>query len=711
MTNNNTPNPSLTDNLRTVRVGLRKDLEVSRHIFRHEPTYIVRDRITFQSQKFSPTDYRVLVSIDPSRTLGGIFEALVVEGLAEKDEEESFYRFIMNLHQLGFLHLPISDDKTLHRRHMMKQRAQQISKIKGFLFLRVPLWNPSAFLDRHIDRMRFLFSKTAFFVWLMMVATAIFIVVTKWSELAQPATGLLASRNVALMWVTLIGLKILHEFGHAFACRHYGGHVPEMGAFIMMFTPVAYVDATASWGFSNKWHRIIVSLAGMYVEAFIASIAVFVWAMTGPSIVNSLAYNIIFLASVITALFNINPLMRYDGYYIFSDLVEIPNLRARASQKVKIVFKKWFLGIETNAVAPGRRLNTILFVYGVLATIYRTMLILGIAALLATKMFVLGIGMAIVYAGGALVGLIKSLTHYLWSAQETAHVRRRAIALGIVALIMLPAAALTIPIPSRVHAQGLVTAEHETVIRAPSPGFTNTTHISNGDTISAGDMVVSLSSDDMLERLAEIQAARSAADIRYNAYATGQPSLAAQEATRIESLTLAISKIEEKINKLSVSAPTSGIVADLVHDSQIGVFLTEGAPIATIVEGHWQVRALLSEDQVTQCQLAIGTEVVFRAAFAPATLMYGKIIRISPAGSKTIELLPLTQLAGQDVVIDPRTQRAQQPYFEIVVRLPILVEKGQLRQGMTGSIMLHAHPRSLGTRLLVRFQRFIAKII
>ncbi len=496
------PPQTLAPRLRAVRVGLRSDLEVSRHLFRGAVSYIIRDPITFQSQRLDPADYEILVAIDSRRGLSEIFDQLRRRGKMTTDDEEQFYQFVMHLHRLGFLRLPISDDKLLFRRYRAKRAARRKEKLFGFLFLRIPLWNPDAFLERTIGYVRPVFGKLFFALWLTLMACAAWVLVHQWQELGQPMQGLLAARNLPLIWITLIVLKIFHEFGHAYACKHLGGHVPEMGAYLIVFTPCAYMDATACWGFTSRRDRLIVCLAGMYVESVFAALAVFIWSSTGPSLLRDLAYNVIFLAGAVTVLFNINPLMRYDGYYIMSDLTEVPNLRQRSTRYVLNVLKRIFLGVPLEDRPATRRLGALLLCYGVSATVYRAALMLAIAAILASKMFVVGMMLAVFFVASGLVRIVRKLMKYLWHAEETAPMRRRAIALGLVTLIVVPALAVLLPVPTHVQARGILTTEHEAVIRAQTAGFLERSHVEDGDLVREGDLIALLGNDTCLERIA-----------------------------------------------------------------------------------------------------------------------------------------------------------------------------------------------------------------
>jgi len=705
-----TPSPALGPRLGPVHVGLRDDLEVSRHLFRGEPSYIVRDPMTFQNRRLEPADYEVLVSLEPSRPLSAVFQGLVERRRVTPEQEEEFYRFVLSLHQLGFLHLPIADGRILFQRQQIRQRARRREKLLGFLFLRVPLWNPDAFLERTVRLVRPLFSRAAFLAWMMLMAAAGYVAFRNRAELRQPLEALLAAQNLPLMWITLVVLKVLHEFGHAYACKRYGGYVPEMGAYFIVFTPCAYVDATASWGFTRKRERIVVCLAGMYVESFLAALAVFVWALTGPSWIHGAAYNVIFLAGVVTVLFNVNPLMRYDGYYILSDLTEVPNLRSRSTAHVLDTLKRFALGVAVTSRPIGRRLRWLLFTYGTAATLYRATLLLAIAALLATKMFLAGLLLAALFLGATLYSSLVKLIRYLWHAEETAPVRRRAVVLGALLLVALPAGLFAVPLPVRVHARGVLTTENEAVVRAATPGFVVQPHVRPGQLVRRDDPLVELANDAEVEAVAAAQAAVLAAETRRDAFQIDEPDRALQEQERAEAFRAALAQSRRRLAELSVRTPAQGRVITCLEPNDIGTFIDEGTPIARIASGRWQVRALLSEAELRAAHPRPGDAVEFRTAAGGSPAFHGTVGRVDPAGSRRVDLAPLTQLAGGGIAVDPPTGQAAEPYFELVIDLSPRHD-GDLRDGMTGVVRLDGTAEPLARTALRRLTRFVNQLM
>jgi len=699
----------LASRLGNVHAGLREDIDTTRHLFRGQPSYIIRDPLTFQSHRFDLADYEILVHLDESRPLSAVFEALVARGRLKREDEESFYEFILFLHRVGYLNLPVADGKLLYRRHKARQAARRRRRIFNFMFLKLPVWNPDAFLDKTVALARLLFHPIFFLVYLTLLAGAGLVAVGSWRELAEPLNGLLAADNLLLIWLTLVGLKTCHEFGHAFACKHFGLHVPEMGIYLVAGVPCAYVDASAAWGLTQRSKRVIIGMAGMYVESIIAALATLLWAMTGPSLINSTAYNIIFLAGVVTVVFNINPLLRYDGYFVLSDLVEIPNLAQRASRYLLAVAKHRLLGIRSQEQATGLRLKVVLFVYGIVSPLYRVLVLLAITALLASKLLVVGLFLGGGYLLSVFAGHTWRLTRYLWCAEETAPVRYRAVALSLLMLVAIPATLVLIPFRTTVHAPGIVSATKETVVRADAPGFLLRAEGESGETVALGCPIATLGNDTLEGLLAEAAARLEAAEIRRDAYRLDRPALAIEEDQRVRAYKIEVRTRRERIASLRRLAPVAGRLVACVRPTDAGKFIPTGGELARIISGTWEVRALLSQQDISAAEPGIGDAVEFRAAAEPDIVVHGVIERIDPYGDRLVSLPALTQLGSNDIIVEPLSGEAFQPYFLLVIRLAGSdpSEADSLQHGMTGRVRLRALSEPLGLHLYRRVARFL----
>ncbi len=708
-TANATSGSTIAAKLRGVRVGTREDLEVSRHVFRGDVSYILRDPITFQSHRFDPHDYAIFCAIASDATLGDLFDRLTGQGTLEHGDEGAFYQFILALHGLGYLRLPLSDEALLYRRHKLKTQHRFRQKLTGFLFLRVPLWNPDSFLTRTLRFARPLFSRPFFVFWLALMGAAAFVVAQNRERLNEPLEGLLAAQNLPLLWLTLIVLKAFHEFGHAYACKHYGGHVPEMGAYLILFTPCAYVDATACWGFTRKRERILVCLAGMYVESVFAASAALVWAFTESSMLHSLAYNVMFLASAITVLFNINPLMRYDGYYVLSDVTEVPNLRERAGQYLLSVAKRIVLGLPIANPPRGWRLCVLLMGFGIAAAFYRVALILGIAAILAGKWFFVGVLIGVYYVGAAVVTTVRRLTQYLIHAEETAPIRWRAAAVSVVALVGIPALVGLIPLPSHVHAGGIVTREHEAVVRALAAGVVAAAVQQPGRFVQAGDLLVELTNDDAMESLAYTRSKLESSRIRIDAFHSVDPVRCLQEQAQATALQDSVTEAERKLNDLSIVADLSGEIVECLSDNDRGTYLSTGHAVATLVSGDWQVRTWLRAAEWSRIRPHPGQSVEFRPTAAADNVFSGRVLSVTPMGTTHLEADALTQIGGGDLLVEPSTRTATEPLFEVRIALAA-AESPALRFGSTGTIRFRGETEPLGRSVIRRVHRFLNRL-
>lgn len=695
---------SLAQRLGPARVDLRPDLQVFRHLFRGEPSYVVRDPASMQSHRFGADDYRVLVRITSERSLAEIREDLVRDGLLGEDGEDDFYRFVVSLHNLAFLSLPVSDDRALYRRYVAREKARRTERVLGFLSLRIPLWNPDDFLDRTARRVSWLYSKGAFVAWALLMLASLAFAATNWRELVTPSHSILDVGNLPVLWVTLVALKVLHEFSHAYACKARGGAVPEMGILLVLLTPLAYVDATSAWGFVRRRDRIVVSLAGMYVETIIAAVALAVWATTPSESVRIVAHDVLLLASVVTIALNANPLMRFDGYYVLSDLLEIPNLRARAERAVRSVLKKLCFGIDDPVPDTRAAVVPFLFLFGVASVVYRAVLVVSISMIVATKAFLLGLAFAVGYLGHQFLRLVTTLTGYLLHSPETESHRGRAVALGGALLLGVPLLAVVVPVPESVRAQGVVEHEREVVLRAEHGGFLGSVQAQEGEVVAPGAMIARLENPLLESSVAEAEAAEEVARLRAAAFRADRSSRAVPEARLAGASLRTLEERRRELAALNVTTDVPGTVVDVLSTGELGRFVKPGEAVARIAGGPFLLRVLLSEHDVASVGAREGDVVRVRVAAAPSRTFEGEISRIVPAGSRQIAHEALTQLAGGEIPVAERTHSSAAPYFELTVRLPDAAAT-ELRDGMRGQALLEGRSEPLAVSLLRRVLR------
>ena len=288
------------------------------------------------------------------------------------------------------------DSMELFRRYEQDRLSKLTRRLVSPLSIRIPLFDPERMLEFLIPLVRPLFSWIGFIIWTLVVGVGIALVVSHWTDLTHNISDrVLNTDNLLLIWLSFPFIKLLHELGHALATKHWGGEVHEMGISLLVLTPVPYIDASASSAFPDKRKRIFVAAAGMMVELFIATLALFVWLNVENGLVSAAMFNIMLIGGVSTLFFNGNPLLRFDGYFMLADAIEIPNLGGRSTQYLGYLCQRYLFDVqsaESPVTADGERRWFVL--YGIAAFIYRLIITFVIVLFIPTKFFIVGILLA-----------------------------------------------------------------------------------------------------------------------------------------------------------------------------------------------------------------------------------------------------------------------------------------------------------------------------
>lgn len=440
-------------------ITLRPRVVARRQVFRGERWHVLHDPFNNQFFRLRPEAYAFVARLRADRTVEEVWKETVEENPDTAPGQEEVIQLLAQLYHANLLHYrEVADSGQFFERYKKRRQRERLFTWWNLMFARFPLFDPDALLTRLRPALRFLFRPWAAVLWLVVVGLALKTVVDHAGELAAQAGGVLAPSNLFLLYAGIVFLKVLHEFGHAAACKHFGGEVHTLGVMLLVFSPLPYVDVTASWAFRERRKRIAVAAGGMIAEFFVAALAALVWAQAGPGVVRDLAFNMMIAAGVTTLLFNANPLLRYDGYYILTDLLDLPNLYQRAQQMLHFLAKKHLFGVRraTPPVVNSTRERAWLVGYGVASTVYRVLIFAGLIWFVSGRFLLLGMLMAVFCAiAWGVVPLVK-FVNYLATIPELERTRPRAI--GVTAGI---AAALTLifgvlPVPQTLRAPGVL---------------------------------------------------------------------------------------------------------------------------------------------------------------------------------------------------------------------------------------------------------------
>jgi putative peptide zinc metalloprotease protein len=568
----------------TLKPKLRGTAQISRQYYRGERWYVVRDAASNQFHRLSDAAYRFVGLLDGTRSVGEAWD--LVGGQLEDDAptQPEVIQILSQLYAANLVETDISPDATvLLRRHKKQQQRKMQGRLMNVLFPRIPIWDPDRFLCRWLPAVKHLLSKWGAIVWLVVVAFTIAMLIPEWSRLKVAAGDAISPSNWLYLWAVFVLIKFIHECGHAFACRRFGGEVHEMGIMFLVFIPTPYVDASTAWAFPNKWARMFVGAAGMIVELFVASLCALFWIFATPNTLPSqLAYNAMFIASVSTVIFNANPLLRYDGYYMLSDFLEIPNLQMRSREYMLGLIKRYVFRIKPTQPLPPTGQCILLFVYGVLSTAYRVFVGVMIILVVTWKVPILGVLMGI---GGLVtwccVPIVK-LFKYLMLEPELHRKRGRAwvfsgsVAAAVVLLVGI------IPFPVSIYAEGIIEPKQKEVLHATTPGWVSEIRAHDGDKLHAGDVIVVCDSPEINAKLLDLNAHAEEIKIRMRQSSVKDMAQMYIDEIELDSVNQELAEYTRKKNEMTITAPIDGyLIAPELHNLQ-NCYLERGKEVATV---------------------------------------------------------------------------------------------------------------------------------
>ncbi len=451
-----------------VRLRLRQDLNIAPQKYEGRTYWVVKDPVSMRYYRFKEQEHFLLQFMDGDHTLDEAQKEYEQRFRPERLKLEDLEHFAQQLLTAGLAQNESPRaGKQLFDRRKKRLRSEWMQALTNILYIKIPIFDPDKLLIRMMPYCGWVFSGWAILLaHLYFLGTLIFVGMhfEKFYDNLPRYQEFFTFGNLGWMWLALGVVKVIHEFGHGLSCRKYGGEVHEMGALFLCLSPCLYCNVSDAWTLPSKWKRIVISYAGIYIELFIAATATFVWWYT-PShpFINNLALCLMVVCSISTIIFNANPLMRYDGYYVMADWLEIPNLRDRSNRFLKNVVLEHCLGVEVQPETYMATTRKVLFItYAVVSYIYRWVITYSILIFMAT--FLKPYKLVVVSQMLAVASLASMVGWPLWRLGKNLHRRGRlpdmktgrAVVSGlIVAAVVI--AFFTVPLPvSRVRQTGLV---------------------------------------------------------------------------------------------------------------------------------------------------------------------------------------------------------------------------------------------------------------
>ncbi len=668
---------------------LRSTVQTKRQHYRGRLWHVVADPANNSFYRLDDAAYQFIGMLDGHRSVNEAWSACQEQLGDRAPTQGEAIRLLGQLYTSNLLQAELAGDAAgMFERHRKRKSQEVRGYLMNILFVRLPLLDPDAMLERWMPLYGWIFKKWGVALWGVLLVMGIMSVAGRYGELFNSAAGVLDPNNLVWLYLSFAGIKLVHEAGHACAAKKFGheecggehgshtggaGEVHAMGIMLLMMMPVPYVDATSAWALRNKWRRMFVGAAGMYVELAVASIAAMVWANTSSgSAIHAIAYNVMFIASLTTLLFNANPLLRYDGYYILSDMLEMPNMAQRGKEYVYYLVKKKVYGVRrARNPAHGRDERGWLLGYGVLSACYRVFVSMSILLFVADKLFIAGVVMGFAAVYGWLIKPIGRWVHYLSTSPELQRNRQRAIvstaALAAVVLLM----ASVVQLPDRDQAIGVIEPRHLATVHMQADGFVESVLPSGTAVEPREETLVAAENMELQTRRRELVARKELAETQKRAASIDERALAQSLGKQVVALDSQIARLDEQLAMLQVKAPFVGTWVVRDASKLLGAYLRRGEEIGVIATIDDLVIRVAADQHLgprIEPELGVGGAVQLRVKGRPDIEFRGTITKILPAGQKRLPSPALGYLAGGSIRVDGADEqgtKAMEPFFEI----------------------------------------------
>ena len=734
---------SLSSEERPIGMSTRADLVIQESVYQGEKCWVVKDPLAMKYFRLMAPEHLVLSTmrqpcsyLDLKNRLDRAFPESITK-------LESLQQLVVSLHRSGLLKSESSGQaKPLRKRRNkeLKQKAMQL--LSSIISLRLPGFDPDRLLGFLYGRLSWMFSTWfTVVVWATVIAAGSLVLgnLDEFYAKLPDFQSFFAFDNVLFMGAILILTKTVHEFGHGLMCRHYGGECHEIGFMIMVMTPAMYCNTSDSWVLPNRWHRMAIGAAGMYVELMLAAICTFIWWFTIPGWLHYLALNIMFLSSVSTLLFNANPLLRYDGYYILSDFLEIPNLAQKSKLALTSTLRVWCLGMKpvNSRLLPQR--NIVAFAtYSVASFVYRWMIMLfifwfvmeifepwGLAALGYLMVTFSVFGMVV-------IPLYKMVKFFLYPGRLR-EVKRFNLVFTLACVLTLAALVCLVPFEQYVMGECRIRPRGAQMVYVQEPGTLVNLKVAAGDRVEEGQVLAVLENREFDLELAALHGEAAKLRLDLTGYELNRnlhldsERLITETRTALQSVDEQISLKELQVAPLTLKANRDGIVVappnqvrqpssgrDLqswsgspLSQENIGAFLAPNT-VVCIVADPTDFEAIVVLDQMDIKLLRPKQPVKYCVEQFRDTMLSGEVSYVS---QDELSLVPreLSQSNGGPIAVKP-TAEGERPVLKLFEAFATIdpkqakEQKVKLARGFFGSAKVHVGHATLG-EMGVRYLR------
>jgi len=565
---------------RPFSIAVRADLTFQPMEFQGRRCWNVKDPLTLRYFQLNEEEAFLLQHLDGARSLTELQQLFERRFAPRRVSLEQLHGFVGLLHREGLTvsHAFGQGEELLqrHRQAVSQRRRQALANV---LAIRLRGFDPEPLLQWLYPKLSWAFTRQAWAFGATFILVAVLLVLLHFDTFLSRlphVQDFFTPTNVLWLAVVLAGCKVLHELGHALTCKHFGGECHELGLMFLVFTPCLYCNVSDAWLLRDKWQRIAVSAAGIWVELQLAAAATFLWWFSQPGLLNSLCLNVMFVCSVSTLLLNGNPLLRYDGYFILADLVEVPNLRQQADSALREWLLAWWCGIEPQVTALlSVRARLTLVAYAIASLAYRWLLLVGILllayeALRPNRLQVLAQFLGVLVVAGMMAGPLGQAARAWRDPRQWRRIRRRRLAWASLVLAAALAGLWFLPVRDDVMAPVVLEPAEASRVYATVEGRL-VEQVSPGQVVAPGDLLVRLDNAEVDRQVVALEGERDTQSLDVKQLQllqvrdshTGPAAAGSRLLTAVEALKATEKQLEQlrsDQSQLRITAPRAGVV-------------------------------------------------------------------------------------------------------------------------------------------------------
>ncbi len=680
-------NETIWNYISSLRPSLREHVHIYPQDYRGERWYMLHDQSSGQYLRFNTTAYSVLGYLEGEFTLSEIYEYIGSKNNDEAISKDEIATLIAQLNAAELLKnaLPI-DVQDVFKQYTKNKRKKINRMIFNPLSIKIPLFDPDNFLNSLSGFARFIFSKNSLIISMMIIILGLLLSIANFDLLLNDLSKIeLSPSQLIALWLTYPMIKFFHELGHGLAIKSFGGEVHEIGINLLFFMPVPYVDATESWSFRSKYRRMIVGAAGIFTELLVASFSLFLYLNIEPGLIQQIALNCIIIAALSTLLFNGNPLLRYDGYFVLEDWLEIPNLATRAKNYYYYLLQRYLLNItqaRNPVTAKGEEKWFVL--YGFISPLYRISILFGITLYLVDNYLMIGVVLAVwVLITQILTPLLKALKFLISNPNMQNKTKRKRSLFLIVGSPLIVFLFSSIPMPVYTYLEGVVLSNNASQIMAKTSGFILKPNFDFNKNIEKGQLLFELQDLELLSKKEGLEARLKELKIHFIFEQRKNRVKAEIIKNDINLIKKELGFLIKEISQLKVYAPNSGRFIFQDTKDLEGRFIKKGDILGYILNKDDLILKVAIEQSRIGLLETYNTTASFILVQRLNTEYTSQIIRKTPEATLELPSSVLGNYGGGKLVVNPKDKSGKQ-LIQAVFLIDLSIPKDANIQTMGG---------------------------